>query len=61
MNTFTIEELDREEIEFLPPRVVMSACSPRPCCYQPCCAPTIKVCVDVRVGCLLTANAGINL
>jgi hypothetical protein len=37
MNTFTIEELDREEIEFLPPRVVMTTCNPR--CYTPC-APT---------------------
>ena len=31
MNTFTTEELDREEIEFLPPRVVMTACNTRPC------------------------------
>jgi hypothetical protein len=36
MNTFSIEELDREEIEFLPPRVVMTTCQPRPTCYQPC-------------------------
>ena len=41
MNTFSIEELDREEIEFLPPRVVMTTCQPKPC-YQPApskCAP----------------------
>ena len=31
MNTFSIDELDREEIEFLPPRVVMTACNTRPC------------------------------
>jgi hypothetical protein len=36
MNTFSIEELDREEIEFLPPRVVMTTCQPKPTCYQPC-------------------------
>jgi hypothetical protein len=56
MNTFTIEELDREEIEFLPPRVVLTVgngrCNP---CYVPC-QPTIKVCVDLRVGCLLGAS-----
>jgi hypothetical protein len=52
MNTFTIEELDREEIEFLPPRVVMTTCNP---CYRPCspCQPTIEICVKVRLGCLL--------
>ncbi len=59
MNTFSIDELDREEIEFLPPRVVMTACNP---CYQPCspCQPTIQVCVQVRIGCLLGGTATIR-
>ena len=57
MNTFSIDELDREEIEFLPPRVVMTTCNPRPCppapCYEPkSCAPTLEICVKVRIGCL---------
>jgi hypothetical protein len=44
MNTFTIQELDREEIEFLPPRVVMTTCNPR--CYSPpTCAPAPSKCV----------------
>ena len=52
MSTFTIDELDREEIEFLPSRVVMTTCNP---CYRPCspCEPTIQICVKVRLGCLL--------
>ena len=59
MNTFTIEELDREEIEFLPPRVVM--CSP---CYQPCspcCQPTVQIYVQIRVGCLLGGGIGTSI
>ena len=55
MNTFTIEELDREEVELLPSRVVM--CSP---CYQPCspcCQPTVHVWINVRIGCLFGADA----
>ena len=55
MNTFTIEELDREEIEFLPPRVVMSACSPRPCCYQPCCN-TVELHINIRLGCFVRCD-----
>ena len=52
MNTFTLEELDREEIEFLPPRVVMTTCNPccRPCPPPPCCHPTVEVCVEVKVN-----------
>ena len=51
MNTFTIEELDREEVELLPSRVVM--CSP---CYQPCspcCQPTVQIYIQIRLdfGC----------
>jgi hypothetical protein len=61
MNTFTIEELDREEVEFLPPRVVMTAaCNP---CWNPCfvpCRPVVTVCLDVRVGCLIGVGAGVN-
>ena len=62
MNTFTIDELDREEIEFLPSRVVMTTCNPgcRPSCWEPC-APTISICVKVQVGCLvgISANAAV--
>ena len=55
MNTFTIDELDREEVELLPSRVVMTTCNP---CYQPCyCQPTIQIYVQVRIGCLLGADA----
>jgi len=63
MNTFTIEELDREEIEFLPPRVVMTTCNPccRPCPPPPCCEPTVHVCVKVNVGCLIGITAGANV
>ena len=54
MSTFTIDELDREEIEFLPSRVVMTTCNPccRPSCWEPC-EPTIRVCVKVQVCCLV--------
>jgi hypothetical protein len=48
MNTYTIEELDHEEIEFLPPRVVM--CASSPCC----CRPTIQICIGVRLCCIET-------
>ena len=53
MNTFTIEELDREEIEFLPPRVVMCTSS----CHPACCQPTVQVWINVRIGCLFGADA----
>ena len=68
MNTYSIEELDREEIEFLPPRVVMTTCNPRPTCYQPCAPkpvcpppPCVEVCAEVKVDCLIRANVGIKL
>jgi hypothetical protein len=63
MNTFSIEELDREEIEFLPPRVVMTTCTPKPTCYQPVCRPchTVEVCADVRVACLAKVECDISL
>ena len=50
MNTLTIEELDREEIEFLPPRVVMTTCNPccRPCPPPPC-HTSVDVCIRVRL------------
>ena len=64
MSTFTIDELDREEIEFLPARVVMTTCNPRPCPPPPCapapCTPTLEICVKVRIGCLLGAGAQVN-
>jgi hypothetical protein len=67
MNTFSIEELDREEIEFLPPRVVMTACQPKPC-WQPCAPkpvcpppPCVEVCADIKVDCLIRVNAGLRL
>ena len=57
MNAFTIEELDREEIELLPSRVVMTVCQPRcapaPCYVpkcEPVCAPTIDVRISLRIG-----------
>ena len=55
MNTFTIDELDREEIEFLPSRVVMTTCNP---CCRPCspCTPTVQIYIQVRIGCLLGAD-----
>ena len=53
MSTYTIEELDHEEIEFLPPRVVM--CASSPCC----CRPTVQIYVNVRIGCLLWVNGGV--
>ena len=58
MSTFTIDELDREEIEFLPSRVVMTTCNPNPCC-RPCspCTPTVQIYIQVRIGCLLGADA----
>ena len=54
MSTFTIDELDREEIEFLPPRVVMTTsscnyCPPPPCGSQ--CAPVVQVSIKIRLGC----------
>ena len=59
MNTFTIEELDREEIEFLPSRVVMTVCQPR-CAPPPCCStPTVEICVNVRIGCLVRCDANV--
>ena len=73
MNTFSMEELDRQEIEFLPPRVVMTVCQPRcapaPCYVPKCepvwcepqCAPAINVCADVRVDCLVRVNLGLRL
>jgi hypothetical protein len=57
MSTFTIDELDREEIEFLPPRVVMCASNP---CWNPCwtpCHQPIHIYVNVRIGCFLGAQA----
>jgi hypothetical protein len=58
MSTFTIDELDREEIEFLPPRVVMTTCNP--CCRPRSCAPTLQLCVKVVVcgivDCTVTAS-----
>ena len=63
MHTYSIEELDREEIEFLPSRVVMTLCNtrcaPPPCyvprcepmwCPPPTCKPTIELYVSVRLG-----------
>ena len=63
MNTFTIEELDREEIEFLPPRVVMTTCNPRPCPPPPCapapkCEP-IRVCVELRLSLSIGCNGSV--
>ena len=52
MSTYTIEELDHEEIEFLPPRVVMCATS----CQPVFCRPTIRICFDVRLCCLVSCN-----
>jgi hypothetical protein len=67
MNTFSTEELDREEIEFLPPRVVMTVCQQRwcpPSCYVPKCPPDtcvpVRVCAEIKVGCLLGAGLRIN-
>lgn len=57
MNTFTIEELDREEVELLPSRVVMCASNP---CWNPCwtpCHQPIQIYVNVRIGCFLGAQA----
>ena len=54
MSTFTIDELDREEIEFLPPRVVMTATNP--CCRPRCCAPTLQLCLKVEVGCFVRCD-----
>ena len=55
MNTYTIDELDREEIELLPSRTVMTLCNP---CFRPC-TPTIQVCLKVQLCCLggVDANA----
>ena len=63
MNTYTIDELDREEIEFLPPRVVMTTscnnyCPPPPCGSR--CAPVLQVSVNIRLGCLFTGNADVR-
>jgi hypothetical protein len=65
MNTFTIEELDREEVEFLPPRVVMiAACSPRTLCPPQClpqpCIPECKtgVVIHLRLHLSLCCNGG---
>ena len=60
MSTFTIDELDREEIELLPSRVVMTTCNP---CYRPCnpCAPTIQVCLKVQVLCLVGVGANARI
>ena len=57
MSTYTIEELDHEEIEFLPPRVVMCATS----CQPVCCRPTIHIYVNVRLGCFLGCDGGMNV
>jgi hypothetical protein len=57
MSTYTIEELDHEEIEFLPPRVVM--CGSPGFCQPTCCQP-VHIYVNVRIGCLLWVNGGLN-
>ena len=53
--TYTIEELDHEEIELLPPRVVM--CASNPCC-QPCppCHQTIHIYFNFRLGCFVRCD-----
>ena len=71
MSTFTIDELDREEIEFLPARVVMTTCNPRPCPPPPCapapcpptycapvehCAPLVEIGIKIRIGGLFGGN-----
>ena len=63
MNAYTIDELDREEIEFLPPRVVMTTscnnyCPPQPCTPQ--CGPLVHVTIKVRVGCFLSGRVGLE-
>jgi hypothetical protein len=57
MNTFTTEELDREEIEFLPSRIVMTTCSPNPCCRP--CGSTIEIYATIRVGCFVRCDANV--
>ena len=60
MNTYTIDELDREEIELLPSRVVMTACN-NPC-YSPCwnpCAPPVQIYVKFQLCGLL--RGGVNV
>ena len=64
MSTYTIDELDREEIEFLPPRVVMTTsscntyCPPPPCGSQ--CAPVLQVSIKIRLGCLFGGSADVR-
>jgi hypothetical protein len=60
MNTFSIEELDREEIEFLPPRVVMTLCNTRcytpPSCYVPSCQEWCSPCDPCKPTLTLRLN-----
>ena len=56
MNTYTIDELDREEIEFLPPRVVMTT-SCNNYCPPPPCGPVLQVSINIRLGCLFGGEA----
>jgi hypothetical protein len=49
MKTLTTEELDHQEVEFLPSRVVMSSCSPCNSCR--CDGITIVVVINVGFGC----------
>ena len=60
MSTYTIDELDREEIEFLPARVVMTAWNPNPCCRPSCCETTIRICVQARVCCFVGVGATVS-
>ena len=42
----TLEELELETAEYLPPRLVMSCCNP---CYNPCDTIRVNVCLSVRL------------
>jgi hypothetical protein len=43
----TLEELELETAEYLPPRLVMSSCC-RPCC-EPCCEPKCEIVIKAQL------------
>jgi hypothetical protein len=38
----TLDEMDREAVDYLPPREVM-------CCWQPCCEPHFELEIEIEV------------
>jgi hypothetical protein len=48
MGSLTIEELELEDVEVLPDRLVMSACQPS-CRPKSCCGPTLAIYLRVEL------------